>query len=67
MLPDVLVSYTFKCLKLKLTAENILDRDWKEAQFETESRLRNEATPLSEIHFTPGTPFFLKASASYFF
>lgn len=31
--------------------------DWNEEQFDTESRLRGESEPLSELHFTPGNPF----------
>ena len=30
-------------------------------------KLKNETTPVSEIHFTPGTPFFLKLTAAYKF
>ncbi len=50
-----------------LIAENLLDEEWNEAQFATESRLQNEAVPMKEIHFTPGTPFNLRAKFSYFF
>ncbi len=42
------------------SVQNLLDTEWKEAQFETESRLSFEASPVTEIHFTPGTPFFIK-------
>lgn len=52
---------------LGLIAENLLDEEWNEAQFATESRLQNEATAVEEIHFTPGTPFNLRAKFSYFF
>ncbi|MDO6388707.1 TonB-dependent receptor [Pontibacter sp. BT731] len=67
LLLNAVASYTLKNLELKLTAENLLNNDWKEAQFETESRLRNETEPVSEIHFTPGTPFFIKAGITYSF
>ncbi|MCJ8163436.1 TonB-dependent receptor [Pontibacter sp. E15-1] len=67
LLLDAVAGYTFKSLELKLTAENLLNEKWKEAQFETESRLRNEPESVTEIHFTPGTPFYLKASATYKF
>ncbi|WP_224744055.1 TonB-dependent receptor [Pontibacter aquaedesilientis] len=66
-LVDAVVSYQLKKLELKITAENLLNSDWKEAQFETESRLKTEANPVTEIHFTPGTPFFIKAGATYSF
>ncbi|QCK15191.1 hypothetical protein [Mangrovivirga cuniculi] len=39
-----------------LTLENILDEEWAEAQFATESRLRGEAQSVTEMNFTPGYP-----------
>ncbi|QTD38089.1 TonB-dependent receptor [Polaribacter batillariae] len=56
-----------KDLTLGLAIENIFDVDWNETQFATESRLQNETTSVEEIHFTPGTPFFAKASIVYRF
>lgn len=47
-------------VEIGFSAQNLTNVDWKEAQFETESRLRNETEPVSEIHYTPGTPFFAK-------
>ncbi|MBC3541629.1 TonB-dependent receptor [Rufibacter sediminis] len=67
LLLDAVASYTYKNLEFKLSGENLLNSNWKEAQFDTESRLAHEAEPVSEIHFTPGTPFFLKFGVSYSF
>ncbi len=64
---DAAATYTFKQFELGLQAQNIFNTEWNEAQFDTESRLRNEATPVSEIHFTPGTPFFVKLTAMFKF
>lgn len=64
---DAVLGYGFKKFEFKLTAENLLNKEWKEAQFETETRLRNEAESVTEIHFTPGTPFFIKAGIAYSF
>ena len=64
---DAVISYTRKKVEFKLTGENLLNSKWKEAQFETESRLTGEPEPISEIHFTPGTPFFIKAGVTYSF
>ena len=50
-----------------LAIENLFDTEWNETQFATESRLQNEANPVEEIHFTPGTPFFIKGMISYTF
>lgn len=51
---------------LGLSVQNLLNTRWKETQFNTESRLKGEATPVEEIHFTPGTPFFARLSLTYF-
>jgi len=64
---DAVAKYTRKSFEFSLTAENLLNADWNEAQFYTESRLEHETDPVSEIHFTPGTPFFLKAGMSILF
>lgn len=59
---DAVASYKFKNIELGLSAQNLLNSEWNEAQFDTESRLKNENTSVSELHFTPGTPFFIKGS-----
>lgn len=64
---DILFSYSFKKLEFTLSAENIFNREWNEAQFNTESRLQSEPSAASEIHFTPGTPRFIKAGISFRF
>lgn len=61
------VTFRTNKLLLGLMAENLLNVDWNEAQFDTESRLQGEAQPVSELHYTPGTPFFIKGSVSFFF
>lgn len=62
---DLVLSYTRSRYELSLTVQNIFDVRWKETQFDTESRLRNEPQPVSEIHFTPGTPLFIKFGLTY--
>ena len=64
---DAVVKYTRKSYELTFSAENLLNEEWNEAQFDTESRLRNEIEPVSEIHFTPGSPFFFKTGVTLFF
>ena len=66
-LADAVVNYTHEKFEVGLSAENIFDVDWNEAQFDTESRLIDEPESVSEIHFTPGTPLFLKLKVSFFF
>jgi len=64
---DGTINYTTKKWELGVSVQNIFNVKWKETQFDTESRLYNESQPISEIHFTPGTPFFGKLSYTYFF
>jgi len=67
LLIDAAINYNFRKVQLGFTLENLLNREWKEAQFATESRLKEESEPVNEIHYTPGTPFFAKLSFSYLF
>ncbi len=64
---DANVSYRYKDITIGLSVENLLDQDWNEAQFATESRLQDESEPVEEIHFTPGVPLFIKGSIQYHF
>lgn len=67
LLADAVITFTKPRYEVGFSIENLTNVAWKEAQFLTESQLRGEKTPVSEIHFTPGSPFFLKACLSYFF
>lgn len=64
---DVNIGYKFKNATLGVQVQNLFDVTWNETQFATESRLQNEVNSVEEIHFTPGTPFFLKGSISISF
>jgi hypothetical protein len=65
---DAVVSYTKARFQIGATAENLLNVKWNQAQFATLSRLPGEpASGVDELHFTPGTPFYLKVNASVFF
>jgi len=64
---DANVGYNFKRLSLGVQIQNLLDTEWNETQFATESRIKNEATSVEEIHFTPGTPFFAKGVIEFRF
>lgn len=59
---DLQLNYTKNHYGFGLSIQNLFNVKWKETQFNTESRLRNETTPVEEIHFTPGTPFFARLS-----
>jgi outer membrane receptor protein involved in Fe transport len=64
---DAAVNYTWKKWELGLSVQNMLNTKWKETQFETESRLKAEPAPVTEIHFTPGSPFFARLNFSFYF
>ena len=64
---DAAINYSKKKWEAGLAIQNLFDVKWKETQFDTESRLQTEPAAVSEIHFTPGTPFFARLSFAVFF
>jgi outer membrane receptor protein involved in Fe transport len=64
---DLNVNYKYEKFVFGISAENIFNVKWNETQFATESRLQNETQSVEEIHFTPGTPFFIKGKITYVF
>ena len=67
LVTDLNLNYRINNLQFGVIIENLLDTEWNETQFATESRLRSELNPVEEIHFTPGTPFFIRGKVSVFF
>jgi hypothetical protein len=63
---DLQLNYSKSRYSVGLSIQNLFNTRWKETQFETESRLKNEAAPIEEVHFTPGTPFAARLSVTYF-
>lgn len=64
---DLNVGYKLKQMDFGIQIQNLFNVEWNETQFATASRLQNEAEAVEEIHFTPGTPFFINASVAYKF
>lgn len=64
---DFNVGYPWRKLDFGIQIQNLLNTEWNETQFATESRLKNEPAPVEEIHFIPGTPFFIKAIIAFKF
>jgi len=64
---DFSFNYTKKKYEIGLAIENLFNVKWKETQFDTESRLKNEPASVSEIHFTPGVPFCARVKIAVFF
>ena len=67
LVSDLNINYEHEKITFGIAISNLFNSRWNEAQFATESRLKNEASSVDEIHFTPGTPFFAKAKISYRF
>jgi outer membrane cobalamin receptor len=57
---DAALNYAAPKWEAGISIQNLFNSKWKETQFETESRLKHETVPVSEIHFTAGTPFFAR-------
>jgi outer membrane receptor for Fe3+-dicitrate len=64
---DFNLNYQYKKINYGIVIENIFNTKWNETQFATESKLQNETQSVEEIHFTPGTPFFIKGKITYTF
>jgi hypothetical protein len=64
---DGSLNYTHRKYEVGVAVENIFDIEWNEAQFATESRLANEPAPVTELHYTPGSPLFAKFKVAIFF
>ena len=64
---DGSLNFTRRNYEIGLAVENLLNAKWNEAQFATESRLKNEAQPVTELNFTPGAPLFARLKFAVFF
>lgn len=64
---DMNVGYSWRNIEFGVNIENLFNAEWNETQFATESRLPFESGSVEEIHFTPGSPFFLKTTLKYSF
>lgn len=64
---DLNLNYRIKKLTFGISVDNLLDTEWNETQFATESLIRGETQSVEEIHFTPGTPFAIRGKVAYRF
>ena len=64
---DASLNYTKPKYEIGVSIENLLNTTWNEAQFATESRLQNEPSAITELHFTPGIPFAARLKLAVFF
>ncbi len=74
---DLALSYRIPQIELYFRIENLFNVEWNEAQFDTESRLRGpdengkfngqlESQSVSELHYTPGSPLFIRGGIMFF-
>jgi hypothetical protein len=54
-------------LEAFLFVQNLLNTKWEQAVFAFESRLRNEAAPVNDIHFVPGNPRMFMGGLAWYF
>ncbi len=64
---DASINKIFHNFKIEVSAQNLFNIKWKEAVFYDTSRLKNEVLAVDDVHFTPGTPRYIKAALSYNF
>lgn len=64
---DGAINYSKDKFEIGLAFENLLNSEWNEAQFATESRLRNEPEAVNQLNYTPGIPFFARLKLAVFF
>jgi hypothetical protein len=64
---DLAVNYTQPRYEIGLAIENLFNRQWDESQFEYTSLLKGETTPVDQVSYTPGVPFFAKLKFTLFF
>ncbi|MDE6156953.1 MAG: TonB-dependent receptor, partial [Muribaculaceae bacterium] len=64
---DVNASYTWRKFTFGAAVENLFNVKWREAQFATETLIPGDHAPVTDICFTPGTPFALRGFVSFKF
>jgi hypothetical protein len=64
---DLMLSYNRQKWGTNLQVSNIFNVKWNEAQFATETQLKNEPEPITDLTYTPGNPFGIKMGVYYKF
>ena len=54
-------------LEAFLFIQNLFNTEWEQAIFSFGSQRRNEATPVNDIHFVPGTPRMVLGGVAWYF
>ncbi|HEY4785882.1 MAG TPA: TonB-dependent receptor, partial [Bacteroidales bacterium] len=61
------LAYTYKQFTFTVYGENLLNREWNEAQFATKTRLKGEKQGITDLCYTPGNPRNFQFSLAYKF
>lgn len=61
------LAYNYRQFTFAVNGENLLNSEWNEAQFSTETRLKGEKNSVTELCYTPGNPRNFQISVSYRF
>jgi outer membrane receptor protein involved in Fe transport len=64
---NVSLAYNYKQFTFTVNGENLLNSEWNEAQFATETRLKGEKQGITELCYTPGNPRNFQFGISYKF
>lgn len=64
---DLTAAYTWKKFTFGAAIDNLFNTKWKEAQFATEIVMPGHDSPITDMCFTPGTPFTLRGYVSVTF
>ncbi|MFN8438178.1 MAG: TonB-dependent receptor plug domain-containing protein [Cytophagales bacterium] len=64
---DFSSTYSWAQHSIGLNIQNITNQKWYETQFLTNTRLKNEAQAVDDLHVISGTPLFAKVKYSYAF
>lgn len=67
LLFDIIAGKRMGSLNIELTIANVLNTEWREAQFAEESRVTPTSDVVEQMHFTPGMPLTATLKAAYTF
>lgn len=64
---DLILSYNQPKWGANVQVSNLFNVKWNEAQFATETQLKNEQEPITDLTYTPGSPFGVRVGVYYKF
>ena len=64
---DLMLSYNRQKWGANIQVNNLFNVKWNEAQFATETQLKGETEPITDLTYTPGNPFGVRVGLYYKF